>query len=348
MKTMQRIWSGLLAFALILGLQAPAQAAENASYTVQMPADTTVAIGSTVRLPVVISHTDRKTAYNAFDIRAAYDPDVLELTSKKLPGATVAAQNGTIHVLGYGADRRAGSVAFTLEFKVLKKAASEVRITDAKVDHSANAVNRDASPAALTDDRTAITAAGGSVTPPDGPQGTDKPTGTPPTTTPPTTTPPTGTPSQGTVPEEAPDLEISVREYVTLDEKSAFLILAKADLRDGGVMTYHGDAMYYSEAYGAWVYLVIADQALDLDQIRAQVKHSAQTNRVTTKSGGDVNGDGRVDVYDVQLIAELYNAEHDSFASVDRIQFLRADVNADQQVDMRDAAWVAWYIREQT
>lgn len=146
--------------------------------------------------------------------------------------------------------------------------------------------------------------------------------------------------------EKSLNIDISVQEYVTLDEKSVFLILADAALSNGSLFTYDGNVMYYSEAYGAWAYLVITDRDLNVNQVRAQVKIATQTNRVISASGGDVDENGKVNWNDAQLIRDLYNAKYDTFDSVSMMKYLRADVNGDRKVDIRDVAWVAWKIWE--
>lgn len=525
--------------------------APDAGYNVKMPADATAAIGSTVQIPVSISNEDGKTGYNAFDISFTYDPAVLELTSTTLPGVTVTVQNGKINVLGYGENRSAGSVAFTLEFKTLKMETTEVQVTTARVDNSGNAVVKNASLATLIVDTTVINVTGYPVTLPEGFTGantaapntdytfaapddyydytvtvtvggkevtvtknsdgsytipaelvtgeivvTATKTGktfkvtlgtdmTGETTAqygtdyvatierdesyrytvtvtiggkdytgyaasgktytipgeditgeivfkvkkelivpvdPPGPTDPTkpSDPTEPTKPvtyhsvtftgsgagaaqgnatsiangatytltlkkqagynyqvsykmggkaavavspnangtytianvtaaleiiiEKSLAIDVSVQEYVTLDEKSVFLILADAALSNGSLFTYDGNVMYYSEAYGAWVYLVITDQDLDVNQVRSQVKISTQTNRVVPASLGDVDENGRVDMNDAQLIRELYNAKYDSFDIITMMKYLRADVNGDRKVDIRDVAWVTWKI----
>ena len=138
-------------------------------------------------------------------------------------------------------------------------------------------------------------------------------------------------------------IDVSVQEYVTLDGKSVFLILADATLSNGSIFTYDGNVMYDCESYGAWAYLVITDQDLDVNQVRSQVKISTQTNRVVTPTG-DVDENGKVDWNDAHLIRELYNAKYDSFDIVTMMKYLRADVNGDRKVDIRDVAWVTWKI----
>ena len=536
--------------------------APEAGYTVKMPADTTAAMGGRVQIPVAISNEDGKTGYNAFDIDFAYDLTALELTSTTIPGVTVNAENGRVNVLGYGEARDAGSVAFTLEFRVLKTGTTEVRVTSARVDNSGNAVTKNTSLAALTDDRTAITAAGYPVTLPDGfsggntaAPGTDytfaapddyydytvtatvggkkvtltknsdgsytipglqvtgeivitatrtgknfqvtlgtdmtgsttarygtayeavlnrdedyeyavtvtvggkeysgygveedtytipgtdvtgeivftvvktminDPTEPSDPTTP--TTKPSGSsgssgstsrPSQAvtkhtvtftgsgagaaqgnaasiangktytltlkkqtgykyqvsykmganavvtmeanekgkyTIPnvtgplqiiiEKSLDMEVTVTEFVTLDEKSVFLILAEGTLAQGDVLTYNGTPMYESESYGGWAYLVIADRELNTEQVYGQLSISTQTKRTLEAPNGDVDENGQVNRTDAQLVREIYNAKYRDFSSVKMEQFLRADVNGDQRVDLRDMAWVLWEILE--
>ena len=143
--------------------------------------------------------------------------------------------------------------------------------------------------------------------------------------------------------EKSLNITVSVQEYVTLDGKSVFLILADALLGDGSLFTYNGNAMYYSEAYGAWAYLVIADQKPDTNQVRSQVKISTQTDRAIIYSG-DVDGNGSVNMSDAQLIRDLYQAKYDTFDTITMMNYLRADVNGDRKVDIRDVAWVTWKI----
>lgn len=530
--------------------------APNAGYTVKMPADTTTVIGGTVQIPVVISNEDGKTGYNAFDISFTYDPGVLELVSTEISGVTVTTENGKINVLGYGEDRAAGSVPFTLEFKALKLEATEVKITSARVDNSGNAVVKNASLANLIDGTTAITVTGYPVTLPEGflgestaipgedytftepddyydytvtvtvdgqeitvtkdsdgsctipgelvtgeivvtatktgktfkvTLGTDM-TGSataqygtayvatidrdesyrytvtvtiggkdytgyaasgktytipgeditgeivfkvektlivpvdPPGPTDPTKPSDPSDPTEPTKPvtyykvtftgsgagaaqgnatsiakggtytltlkkqagynytvsykmggkaavavspnangkytisnvtgdleiiiEKSLAINVSIQEFVTLDEKSVFLILADAALANGSIFIYNGNVMYYSEVYGAWAYFVITDQDLTLDQVRSQVKISTQNNRVLTVPAGDVDGNGYVNWNDVQLVRDLYNAKYGTFDDLNMEKYLMADVNGDRKVDIRDVVWIAWKIWE--
>ena len=139
-------------------------------------------------------------------------------------------------------------------------------------------------------------------------------------------------------------MDISVQEYVTLDEKSVFLILADGALANGNLFTYKGEVMYYSETYGAWAYLVITDRELTLEQVYSQVKISTQTTRTVSRASGDVDGNGYVNWNDVQLAYDLYNAKYDAFDAVNMLKFLSADVTGDGKLDVRDVAQIAWAI----
>lgn len=143
--------------------------------------------------------------------------------------------------------------------------------------------------------------------------------------------------------EKSLNIDISVQEYLTLDRKTVFLILADALLGNGSLFTYDGNVMYYSKSYGAWAYLVITDQELDVNQVRSQVKISTQTDQEIMYSG-DVDGNGSVDMNDARLIQDLYHAKYDTFDTITMMKYLRADVNGDRKVDIRDVAWVTWKI----
>lgn len=140
-------------------------------YTVKMPGDTKVVIGELVQIPVMIGNEDAKTGYNAFDISFTYDPEVLELVTQAVANMTLDTEPGKINILTYGEDRSVGTIPFTLEFRALKTAVTEVVITDARVDQAENAVMKNAPQAVCLDDRTQIDVTGYPVSLPDGFQG---------------------------------------------------------------------------------------------------------------------------------------------------------------------------------
>ena len=133
-------------------------------------------------------------------------------------------------------------------------------------------------------------------------------------------------------------IETSIHNYVTLDQKTMFLILAHLELNEGKVLTCNGEPMYYSEAYNAWAYLVITDRGVDA--VREQLLFAISEGTCVTieQHDYDVNGSGSVDINDAQLVYDIYNAKYDSFLHVNLIKFLQADINGDKKINVQDAA----------
>lgn len=130
------------------------------AYTVTMPQDQTVITGETVSIPVTVGHTGDVTTYNAFDMSFTYDADLLQHTSAEIEGMTVTVGEGTVRVQGYGTDRAVGTAPFTLTFTAKATGTSDVKVTSAKVDISANAITADAPDATILDDVCEITVSG--------------------------------------------------------------------------------------------------------------------------------------------------------------------------------------------
>lgn len=525
----------------------------DAGYIVTVPAEVTAVIEDTIQIPVAISNEDEQTGYNAYDITFTYDPTILEYIATDLPGVTVTASTGKINLLDYGEGKNAGSIPFTLEFKVLQMENTNVSIIAARVDNSGNATVRNASLATLTVAGTAVNVTGYPVILPEGfdgaetaapnedytfkvpddyfeytvkvtvggreitltenddgsytipaqwvtdeivitadktgkifrvtpgadmhgettaqhsvdyvatikkdeayrytvtvtiggvdytgyaiagdtyiipggdiigdivfnivkeeiikpqdpnPEQPDQPAPEQPGLQQPDQSVPEqpvtmhlititgtgagaaqgnevavahgstytfnlkkeagyiyevsyimgGSPMGTIMPDEngtytienvtAPleiviekilDVQISVREYVTLNEKKVYLILADALLESGKTFSYDGSVMYYSESYGAWAYLVITDKELDGGSVQNLVKITAQPGIKHVSAHGDVDQNGAVDWNDVQLVLDLYNAKYDTFDAINMKKFLHADVNADGKLDVRDA-----------
>lgn len=125
-------------------------------YTVDMPEDTTKAVGETVTIEPVVAHTGDVATYNAFDMTFSYDPAKLTLTSKAIEGMNVVLDEaaGNVRVQGHGADRAVNTAPFALTFTV--NGSDTVILKEAKVDISANAIKDDAPEAAKTDAETVI------------------------------------------------------------------------------------------------------------------------------------------------------------------------------------------------
>lgn len=149
-------------------LTIPVKTPEVKGYTVAMGEDKTVISGAQVEIPVTIGNTAGKNTYNAYDMTFSYDQTVLKpaMEAVSTEGSRVTVGNGTIHVIRYGKTAELGE-ALKLKFTVIGKDNAEVKVTAAKVDNSANALQFDAPDAIITDDTTAITFGGYSVDLPD-------------------------------------------------------------------------------------------------------------------------------------------------------------------------------------
>lgn len=138
--------------------------------------------------------------------------------------------------------------------------------------------------------------------------------------------------------EKTSNAVVSVTEYLKLSGKNVYLVTVTGAAGEGKAFAYAGNVMCTSEKYGA-AYLVIADKPLTAAEAKAKVTVVTAAAEAIAYTG-DVNGSGKVDVNDAQLVYDLYNAKYDSFTSVSMLKLLRADVNGDKTVDTKDAAAV--------
>lgn len=148
----------------------------------------------------------------------------------------------------------------------------------------------------------------------------------------------TGAPLTVTVTKTAVNpYSVEVYEYVKLDGQSIWLVVAKSE----SVLAYGADTMFTSEKYGGYCWLVISAENADTVKTEAiaAVKAGSGT-AVAVVYTGDVNGTGKVDVNDAQLVYNIYNTEYASFDALSRAKFLAADVNGDHTVTVLDAAAV--------
>lgn len=149
-------------------LTIPVGTAAAKGYTVSMGADKQVASGQVVEIPVTIGNTAGKNTYNAYDMTFSYDQTVLKpaMEAVSTEGSRVTVGNGTIHVIRYGKTAELGE-ALKLKFTVIGKDNAEVKVTAAKVDDSANALEFDAPDATIMKETTVITFGGYNVELPD-------------------------------------------------------------------------------------------------------------------------------------------------------------------------------------
>lgn len=136
-------------------------------YAVSASEDKTVAVGESAEVKVTVSNSDSTvTTYNAYDLTMTYDTDKLTYNSCTAADeqASVKEENGTIRIVGYGADKAIDVPAATLSFTAKGVGSAEVKITAAKVDIGAQAVGNDAPDATILDDTTVISVNGYTVT----------------------------------------------------------------------------------------------------------------------------------------------------------------------------------------
>lgn len=129
---------------------------------------------------------------------------------------------------------------------------------------------------------------------------------------------------------------VSVEEYLTLNGTKMWLVKNNTTLADGKVPTYAGSPMFWSEKYATYCYLVISD-TLNAEDAKAVIG-IMDGEKVTVTNSMDVNGTGTLDASDAQLTFNMYNAVYSNFTDdVTMEKFLRADVNGDNKIDVKDA-----------
>ena len=133
--------------------------------------------------------------------------------------------------------------------------------------------------------------------------------------------------------------EVNVYEYVKLNGKNIYLVTASGTVADGKVMAYDGSAMFWSEKYKAYAYLVISNTELTKAEAAKKVTQASAT-KTSIAYDGDVNLTGKIDVNDAQLVWNMYNAKYEDFNTVSMRKFLEADLNGDRKLTVLDAAAV--------
>lgn len=129
---------------------------------------------------------------------------------------------------------------------------------------------------------------------------------------------------------------VTVAEFVALNGNVMWLVKNAIALDEGKVPTYNGENMYWSEVYGTYCYLVIAE-TLTTEDAGAMVGIT-DGEAIAVDYGMDVNKTGKVDASDAQLTYNIYNTLYSAFdADATMEKFLRADVNADGKVNVEDA-----------
>lgn len=134
---------------------------------------------------------------------------------------------------------------------------------------------------------------------------------------------------------------VEVNVYVTLDRQSMYLVTYSGSVEDGHVPMYDGQNMYWSEAYNAYAWLVIssADEKEVVRTARNSIIIGEGEAAASIDYSGNVDLSGRIDVDDVHLDHDVYNARY-TLVSMVMHKFLNADVNRDRKVDVKDAVWI--------
>lgn len=138
-------------------------------------------------------------------------------------------------------------------------------------------------------------------------------------------------------------MEVTVSEYVEMDNKTVFLVTVTGTPEEGKAFAYGDNVMYKTTAYGENVYswLVIVDkgEAFTVATAEANITQASATAEEVTQSY-DVNETGLVDINDAQLTYDIYSGKYTDFEKVSVRKFLRADVTLDKAVNSTDAVAV--------
>lgn len=138
-------------------------------------------------------------------------------------------------------------------------------------------------------------------------------------------------------------MEVTVSEYVEMDNKTVFLVTVTGTPEEGKAFAYGDNVMYKTTAYGenvySWLVIVDKNEAFTVATAEANItKASATAEEV--KQSYDVNETGVVDINDAQLTYDIYSGKYTDFEKVSVRKFLRADVNLDKAVNSTDAVAV--------
>ena len=125
-----------------------------------------ITVNDKAQVELKISNKDVKT-YNAYYMEVSYDTSVLAYESIASTDAKVIDSNGTLKIVGYGADKTCGTDNIVLTFTGKATGEAKVTVTSAKVDVKANAAAQNAPAANITTDVATITVGGYQVTLPD-------------------------------------------------------------------------------------------------------------------------------------------------------------------------------------
>lgn len=139
---------------------------------------------------------------------------------------------------------------------------------------------------------------------------------------------------------ETDELIVKVNEYITLDEKSMFLVTAT---KGEAVLAYGDTTMFWSDTYSEYCWLVVSADTEEavLENAKNTIVTAADDAVATVIAYDyDVNQTTVVDVNDAQLVYNMYSAEYEDFKTVSMDKFLEADLNGSKTVTTEDAVAV--------
>lgn len=99
---------------------------------------------------------------------------------------------------------------------------------------------------------------------------------------------------------------------------------------------YDGNAMYKTPAYGDNAFAWILEGETTEEAVKALLTATAQAQATIPAGTKDVNNTGRVDINDAQAVYNLYNLTAGYPVSQYMEHYLRGDVNGDHRVDVAD------------
>lgn len=131
---------------------------------------------------------------------------------------------------------------------------------------------------------------------------------------------------------------VTVSQYLQLNSTKIWRICISSEHMESRTYVYNDVFMFWSEKYGGYCTLVIADQK----PVVTTVELSLQSGKAKAVDYAmDVNKSGVLDANDAQLAYNMYNCYYNSFdENVNIEKFLRADVNGDGTVNTNDAALI--------
>ena len=138
---------------------------------------------------------------------------------------------------------------------------------------------------------------------------------------------------------------LEVYEYLTLNNGvKLYLVLNDTAKLENSHFTMNGEAMFWSDRYNAYCYLVASSTVVDADVAATYTYTVAAGAAAEVDYGMDVNKSGKMDANDAQLVYNMYMFEYEGFTSNVTVEkYLRADVSADvdYKVDAADATAIA-------